>query len=78
MTKVASKLDKLLNPDTVFTFTELKSLMNSLGYTQNDMGKTSGSRVRFFRSSDERVLILHKPHPGDDLKSYQKKQIIQF
>jgi len=38
-------------------------------------GKTSGSRVRFIHSNYSDI-ILHKPHPNPELKSYQLKQII--
>lgn len=27
--------------------------------------KTLDSRAKFYRPSDQRIILLHKPHPGD-------------
>lgn len=39
--------------------------MSRLGFEEYVKGKTSGSRVKFYRSRDQKVILLHKPHPGD-------------
>jgi predicted RNA binding protein YcfA (HicA-like mRNA interferase family) len=49
-------------------------LMN-LGFEEYNSGRTSGSRVRFIHTNRSDI-ILHKPHPNPELKSYQVKQII--
>jgi hypothetical protein len=36
-----------------------------MGFVEYNKGKTSGSRVKFYRERDSRVILLHKPHPGD-------------
>ena len=41
--------------------------MNYYGFEEDSKGKTSGSRVIFFRQRDNRKLMLHKPHPGNEL-----------
>lgn len=37
------------------------------GFEEFNKGKTSGSRVKFYRTSDQRIILLHKPHPGDEM-----------
>lgn len=74
-----AKIDKLktrcLNKPKDFTWSELKTLLTSLGFEEFNSGKTSGSRVRFIHSNYSDI-ILHKPHPNPELKGYQLKQII--
>lgn len=51
-----------------FTFGELKRLLQSFGYNE-DQG--SGSRVVFINSAINHKIKLHKPHPENILKRYQ-------
>ena len=60
--KLKRRLKRLPND---FTFDELVSLMGFLGYSLNNKGKTSGSRVEFVKDGDS--VICHKPHPGNVL-----------
>lgn len=48
-----------------YTYTEARYLLGKLGFREYNKGKTSGSRVKFYRESDQRLFMLHKPHPGD-------------
>ena len=57
-----------------FTFDELKAAMKVFGYTL-DEGR-SGSRISFINEETNRSIILHKPHPGNIMKSYQLQQVI--
>lgn len=61
-----------------FTINELTRLMKLLGYTQYTKGKTSGSRIAFYHQKNKYIINLHKPHPGNELKIYQLKEIIKF
>ncbi len=72
------RIERLLSRPKDYTFTEAKSLLSSLGFDQYNKGKTSGSRVRFYRKSDKRVIDLHKPHPGDIMKTYMVDELIRF
>lgn len=76
MTKIDKLKERLLNFPKDFTWDELKKVLLSLGYTESNVGKTSGSRVRFV-SREHSPVLLHKPHPHPILKSYQLKQVIQ-
>ena len=75
-----SKLDKLvarlLSQPTDFTWDELLRLLRALGYRELAAGKTGGSR-RAFGNEAGTLIRLHQPHPGNVLKQYQLKQLIQ-
>jgi hypothetical protein len=57
-----------------FTFDELKALFGLLGYVMTNAGKTGGSRVCFIR--EQSTFRMHKPHPRNELKPYQVKDVI--
>jgi predicted RNA binding protein YcfA (HicA-like mRNA interferase family) len=49
-----------------------------LGFVEYNKGKTSGSRVIFYRSSDGKKILLHKHHPSDIVKIGTLKNLINF
>lgn len=65
---------RLLGCPRDFHYDEAKSLLVSLGFSEKNKGKTSGSRVEFVKGDVS--LLLHKPHPSGELKLYQVKQLI--
>lgn len=73
-----SSKDKLIERfrrcPTDFTFDELQRLLEGFGYVRCEKGHTSGSRV-IFKSKDKRPIMLHKPHPGNIVKTYALKQV---
>lgn len=75
MTKIDKLQKRFLTKPTDFKWDELKVLLNGLGYKECNAGKTSGSRIRFIHEKHSDI-ILHKPHPRPELKSYQIKQVI--
>jgi hypothetical protein len=54
-----------------FTYQELKSVLASMGYMEDNKGKTSGARVSFINEKTKHIISLHKPHPTNILKRYQ-------
>ena len=58
-----------------FTFDEMKTALQSLGFSMSNKGKTSGSRVIFYKGS--LPIILHKPHPQKEIPEYQVKKILK-
>jgi hypothetical protein len=76
MSKIDKLKKKILNINSVITFDEVVQLLKALGYELDNKGKTSGSRVSFFRKADNAVIMLHKPHPNNELKKYAKKELI--
>lgn len=61
-----------------FTFDEAERLFNHFDYKLDNKGKTSGSRVIFFRESDNKKIMLHKPHNPSVLRKSAVKQIYEF
>ena len=59
-----------------FTWNEFARLFNILGFTLDNKGKTSGSRVIFIKGSMS--YIAHKPHPEKFIKGYVMKQPLEF
>ena len=73
------KLQKwLFSKPKDFTYDEARRLLESYGFSENNKGRTSGSRVSFLRESDNKAFILHKPHPKSILKSYIIEELIDF
>ena len=69
-------VDRLKSLPTDFTFEEAERLLTLFGYPKSNKGKTSGSRVMFI-DEQKRKILLHKPHPGNILKTYALKDIIE-
>ncbi len=67
---------RILSCPRDYTYSEAKALAAQLGYQEKNKGSTSGSRVLFYRERDKRKIILHKPHPGDVMKPYAVKQLL--
>ncbi|NWE18992.1 type II toxin-antitoxin system HicA family toxin [Pseudomonas sp. P7548] len=74
MSKNEKLLAKLLNPQTGFTWPELVTLLCRLGYTQI---QGAGSRVKFDNGNPSAMITLHRPHPGNEVKHYIRRQIIE-
>ena len=68
-------LRRLLSMPSDFTFSETVTLLRSFGFTLENKGKTSGSRV-IFTNENGVFIFLHRPHPDNCLKRYQIKQIL--
>ena len=60
-----------------FTFSELETLLGWLNYKRHNKGSTSGSRVLFYRESDNSKISLHKPHPGDIMSRAAVRDVIK-
>jgi len=58
-----------------FTFDELERLLGYLGYEKSNKGKTSGSRV-IYKDANGHPIMIHRPHPGNIIKGYAMKQIM--
>jgi hypothetical protein len=71
MSKHQKLIEKFKQRRSGITYQELRSLLSGLGYKEQHSGKTSGSRIAFFRASTKHIIRLHKPHPGNELKKYQ-------
>ena len=75
MSKNEKLVQRLLALPKDLTWKELVKLLTLFGYSELKKGKIGGSRKRF--ADDKKNLItLHKPHPGNIVKSYALKQVI--
>ena len=68
-------IERLKSIPKDFTFDEMQSALESLGFTMSNKGKTSGSRVKFYRENIP--IIMHRPHQRKELQEYQIKQILE-
>jgi len=74
MSKKEKLIAKLLNLKGSFTWSELVTLLSKLGYEVED---GDGSRVKFHNGDPEQMINLHKPHPGNKVKAYARRQVIE-
>ena len=77
MGKKEKLIKKLRSNPKDFTFLEAETLFGYFDYHRDDKGKTSGSRVRFFNDARNAGITIHRPHPQNDLKDYQVKEILE-
>ena len=77
MTKRDKLLERFLAQPKDFTYNELKTMLSGLGYEEYQLGKTSGSRVCFFNIELGTDFKIHKPHPGNLIKPYLMKFILE-
>ena len=71
MSRAEKLLIRLLSQPKDFTYPELKTILSSFGYEEE---QGAGSRVCF--KSKTHKIKLHKPHPGNILKQYQLSLIV--
>ena len=77
MSRHKKLLERFLHLPKDFTYDELKKFLAGLGYDETKKGKTSGSRVAFVNQESKHIIRLHKPHPGNIVKSYALEQIYE-
>ena len=68
-------IDRFKSIPRDFTFDELQSLFNQLGYSMDNKGSTSGSRVSFTKADDK--FLIHRPHPDNLVKVYYIKRLLK-
>lgn len=68
--------ERFLKMPSDFTFDEMLRLLEGYGYEKSNKGRTSGSRI-IFKNGDKRPIMLHKPHPGNIVKGYAMKQVLE-
>ncbi len=78
MGKKEKLIERLKSKPKDFTFEELETLLGYLFYSRSNKGKTSGSRVVFRNPENGNIILLHKPHPRNELLEYQIKQILEI
>ena len=77
MSQKDTLIKKLKTLPKDFTFEDAETLLKYLDYLRSNKGKTSGSRVVFYRDGFPPIL-MHKPHPQKELKVYQVRQLLEL
>ncbi|MCM1100770.1 MAG: type II toxin-antitoxin system HicA family toxin [Clostridium sp.] len=78
MSRFEKAKERILLKPKDYTYTETSYLLGKMGFKEYNKGKTSGSRVCFYRETDGRTIMLHKPHPGDVLDSGAVSDLVEF
>ncbi len=80
MAKIDTLLEKLRAKPTPadFKFSDLRKVMTHFGYLESNKGATSGSRVKFYNPETKAVLLLHKPHPRDEMVKAAVDSVVKF
>lgn len=74
MGKSEKLLDKLAHAKNTFAWKDLVVLLTQLGYDKQEM---AGSRVRFFNATTGSLILLHRPHPENEIKAGALKSVKQ-
>ncbi len=78
MSKSEKAKERIKSMPKDYTYTEAKALLAQMGFVEYNKGKTSGSRVKFYRASDKKIILLHKPHPEDTMKPGAIKDLVKY
>ena len=80
MSKIETLIQKLCSKPTPadFRYSDLKKVMTYYGYIESSKGATSGSRVKFYHPVTKAAIMLHKPHPGDEMVKASVDSIVNF
>ena len=77
MSKHEKLREKLLRLPRNFTYDEMVTLLNGLGYIEEERKRSSGSAVIFYKQELNDKKMFHKPHPEKELKRYILEMIIE-
>ena len=61
-----------------FTFGEVVTLLKGFGFIEDNKGKTSGSRIRFYNMFSDVFINFHKPHPSSIMCETSLKDIFSI
>lgn len=78
MSKFEKAKERIRSKPKDYTYDEAKYLLFQMGFEEYTKGKTSGSRVKFYRREDKKVILLHKPHPGNVMKRGAVEDLVDF
>ncbi len=80
MSKIETLIKKLCAKPTPadFRYSDLRKIMTHFGYVESKKGATSGSRVKFYHPESKAAVMLHKPHPGDEMVKASVDSVVSF
>ncbi len=74
MSKFQKLLLKLKLSKNTFPWKDTVILLEQLNYIKKEM---AGSRVRFYNKETDSMILLHKPHPENEIKGGALKSLKQ-
>ena len=77
MSKHEKLIERILGNPKDFTYDELKRLLSGFDYIEEQRGRTSGSAVLFYNERTTDKICIHKPHPGNIIKGYVIKLVVE-
>lgn len=78
MSKFEKAKERIRSKPKDYTYDEVKYLLSQMGFEEYNKGKTSGSRVKFYRKEDKKAILLHKPHPGNIMRRGAIEDLVEF
>lgn len=78
MTRIEKLVQQLMTCPRTFRYDDAVRVLAWFGFKLDGKGKTSGSRVRFYREGDGRMLLMHVPHPGAELRAAAVRELVLF
>ena len=78
MSRKQKLIERLRSRPKDFTYDEARTLLGLCGFAEVPKGHASGSRVMFINKTLDVSFRLHRPHPGNILKSYQVKEMFEI
>ena len=64
--------DKMYANPADCRYSETRTLLLALGFLESN---GSGSRVRFYHQETKKIVLLHRPHPGDVMEVASVKDV---
>ncbi len=77
MSTIAKGKARILSIPSDYIYDEARHLLLQLGFKEFQKGKTSGSRVKFYREKDKKIILLHKPHPTNVMSIPSVKDLVK-
>ena len=75
MSKNSKLIEKVCDNSCDITFNEIIKFLKIFGYSLNNKGKTSGSRV-VFEDKNGSIIYFHRPHPSNVVKKVYIREMI--
>ena len=78
MTKIENEIKRLKSKPKDLKFNEISTVLKHLGFVEDNKGKTSGSRVRFYDPENMAIINLHKPHGKNTLSKGAVEDLVDY
>lgn len=77
MSKIEKLVERFQMKPKDLTWNELVKILKHYSYEEITTGKTAGSRRAFGHEETKHIIRLHEPHPGNIIKQYQIKEVLE-